>query len=148
MLEGIPQRLVAGRGVARVFGLGRRARSGTLSYMVIVPDVRSKATPHSATTGVSGRYRCHRHDHSLAANAAKLRAIMRFFGLTPTEVARAVGMSRCYVSRVASERDSFVGHAKFFRLLEQRIGVLIQERSSQVFDIEPVAVERPEELLR
>jgi hypothetical protein len=93
----------------------------------------------SIRSTVTGRYCGGNHAPSLAANAAKLRAVMRFFGLTPAEVARAVGVSRCYISRVMSETDCFTGTAAFYRRAEATLGLAIQNRTTQVFAVEPVA---------
>jgi hypothetical protein len=77
---------------------------------------------------------------SLNANVAKLGAIVSLFGLTPTEVAKVVGCSRSYVSRILSQTDPLVGSDVFWRRLEGRLGQVIDQRQRQFFRIAPVNV--------
>ena len=72
-------------------------------------------------------------------NLIRLRAVMALFGLSITEVARAAGVSRPYVSRVMSGDEKLNGGSpKFFRKLEMNLGKLVDGRSGQVFEVEAV----------
>ncbi|NQU11268.1 hypothetical protein HQ590_10785 [bacterium] len=69
---------------------------------------------------------------------------MRFFGLSPTEIAKAAGCSRPYASRLLSPNDSFQGSSEFFRRLETRLGELVAARKTQFFTVEAVPVIDPQ----
>jgi hypothetical protein len=62
------------------------------------------------------------------------------FGLGPTAIAKAGGVSQPHVSRVLSENDPLVGSAEFYRRLESRLGQAIDQRPGQFFRIAPVNV--------
>jgi hypothetical protein len=106
-----------------------------VKYSVSVNPDRSSSTAHQAENRVTERYSIDRPAKAEDSNWRKLKAIVRLFGLTPTQVARATGVSRPYVSRLLNENDRFTGSSTFYRELESRIGVLIDNRSSQVFDL-------------
>jgi hypothetical protein len=78
------------------------------------------------------------------ANVRRLRAICRIFGLGPTAVARAGGVSQPYVSRVLSDGDPFTGNQEFYRRLEGRLGCLIESRTAQYFRVSPTPVRHVE----
>lgn len=78
------------------------------------------------------------------ANVRRLRAISRIFGIGPSAIARAGGVSQPYASRVLSETDPFVGNAEFYRRLEGKLGGLIDRRSAQFFRVSPVPIRRIE----
>lgn len=104
--------------------------------------MRNLDAPQRSRKPVSRRY-CGSDDHRVKAdpNTVKLRVIANLFGLTPTEIAKAVGASRCYISRILSETDPFVGSDWFYRKLEIRLGDLIANRSTQFFQVNAVPVE-------
>ena len=70
-------------------------------------------------------------------NLDRVRLLMRIFGLTISEVAKAGGASRPYLSRALS--GSLVPSPVFWRRLEGNLGRLIDQRGSQFFQI-PVTV--------
>jgi transcriptional regulator with XRE-family HTH domain len=78
------------------------------------------------------------------ANVRRLRAICRMFGLGPTAVAKAAGVSQPYVSRILSDNDPIVGNPEFYRRLEGKLGVLIASRSTQFFRVPPSSIRRIE----
>lgn len=101
--------------------------------------MRNLDAPPSATKPVSGRYSASKgHWVKDDPNTVKLRLIARLFALTPTEIGRATGSIRCYVSRIISENDGFRGSDAFYRKLENRIGDLIANRSTQFFQVNAV----------
>ena len=104
-------------------------------------QMRSLDTPPCATKPVSRRYSASDRHLKDDANTVKLRLIARLFALTPTEIGRAVGASRCYVSRIMSDNDPFLGSDSFYRKVESRIGDLIANRSTQFFQVNAVPVE-------
>jgi hypothetical protein len=97
-------------------------------------------TTQVRSEAVRERYGDDQHHTALVTNAAKLRAIMKFFGLSPTEVAKACGVSRSYVSRIISEGDVFLGGDAFYRRVEQTLGSLVEKRTRQVFAVQPTAI--------
>ena len=66
-------------------------------------------------------------------NLARVRLLMRLFGLTISEVAKAGGSSRPYLSRALS--GSLQPSPAFFRRLEGNLGRLVDQRGSQFFSI-------------
>ena len=72
-------------------------------------------------------------------NLDRVRFLMRLFGLTISEVAKAGGASRPYLSRALS--GSLVPSPAFFRRLEGNLGRLIEQRGSQFFSIPVTACE-------
>jgi len=66
------------------------------------------------------------------------------FGLGPTAVAKAAGVSQPYVSRILSDRDPIVGNPEFYRRLEGNLGTLIESRPTQFFRVPPSSVRRIE----
>ena len=70
-------------------------------------------------------------------NLGRVRLLMRLFGLTISEVAKAGGASRPYLSRALG--GSLVPSPVFWRRLEGNLGRLIDQRGSQFFQI-PVTV--------
>ena len=112
-------------------------------------DHQTDRKPHQRSPeGVTERYGDARQHAVLEANAVKLRAFARAFGLTPTQIARSTGVSRSFVSRIVSEKDPFLGNDAFYRRLEQALGSLVQNRSCQVFAVEPVAADETNGFLR
>jgi len=80
-------------------------------------------------------------------NVTKLRAVMQFFGITVSAIAKATEMSQTYVSRVLSQNDILAGSSGFWSCLEKEVGRLIQEkRQNQIFSVVPVDVVKAEEL--
>jgi transcriptional regulator with XRE-family HTH domain len=97
--------------------------------------------PQIATNGIpahSGRFygKTIKDD----VNVRRLRAICRMFGLGPTAVAKAAGVSQPYVSRILSDNDPIVGNPEFYRRLEGKLGRLIDSRSAQFFRVSPLPV--------
>jgi transcriptional regulator with XRE-family HTH domain len=78
------------------------------------------------------------------ANVRRLRAISRLFGIGPSAIAKAGGVSQPYVSRILSETDPLNGSASFYRKLEINLGTLIGSRQTQFFRVSPSPVRRIE----
>ena len=83
--------------------------------------VNSRYQPQACPTDGDGR------------NLDRVRLLMRLFGLSISEVAKAGGSSRPYLSRALS------GNLKpspiFWRRLEGNLGRLVDQRGSQFFQI-------------
>src|ERR1019366_4277865 len=65
--------------------------------------------PRVATNPVTERYGPPLDPKRSNPNVVKLRAIVRLFAVSPTDIGKVAGTSRCYVSRILSENDAFVG---------------------------------------
>ena len=100
--------------------------------------------PRDATTPVSKRYQ---HQKRVSANTLRLRAVVRLFRLSPNDIAKATGVSRPYVARLLSPNDEFQGSPQFFRVLEAKLGTIIEGRSSQYFTCQAVSVRRVEKVM-
>jgi hypothetical protein len=101
--------------------------------------------PQIATNGIpahSGRF--YGQSTKTDANVRRLRAICRMFGLGPTAVAKAGGVSQPYVSRILSDNDPIVGNPEFYRRLEGKLGGLIESRGTQFFRVSPSPIRRVE----
>ena len=72
-------------------------------------------------------------------NLDRVRLLMRLFGLTVSEVAKAGGVSRPYLSRALG--GSLVPSPVFWRRLEGNLGSLVDRRGSQFFRIPVTACE-------
>ncbi len=72
-------------------------------------------------------------------NLDRVRLLMRLFGLTISEVAKAGGVSRPYLSRALG--GSLVPSPVFWRRLEGNLGGLVDQRGSQFFQIPVTACE-------
>ena len=72
-------------------------------------------------------------------NLDRVRLLMRLFGLTVSEVAKAGGVSRPYLSRALG--GSLVPSPVFWRRLEGNLGSLVDQRGSQFFSIPVTACE-------
>ena len=66
-------------------------------------------------------------------NLDRIRAIMGLFALSVTEVARAGGVSRPYLSRALS--GTLAPSPAFYRQLESNLGRLVEGRHGQVFRV-------------
>ena len=66
-------------------------------------------------------------------NLDRVRLLMRLFGLSISEVAKAGGVSRPYLSRALG--GSLVPSSVFWRRLEGNLGSLVDQRGSQFFSI-------------
>jgi len=104
----------------------------------------SLKSPRKRTSPVSRRYR---HQDRVNANTLRLRALMALFRLTASEVAKATGFSRCYVSRLLSHNDDFTGSPEFYRTLECKMGQIIDSRTSQYFTVPAVSAQRARNVL-
>ena len=100
--------------------------------------------PRDATTPVSKRYQ---HQKRVSANTLRLRAVVRLFRLSPKSISTATGFSRCYVARLLSLNDDFVGSPEFYRTLEAKLGAIIEGRSAQYFTVSAVSVRRVEKVM-
>ena len=89
--------------------------------------VTNRYQPQDAPTDGDGR------------NLDRVRLLMRLFGLTVSEVAKAGGVSRPYLSRALG--GSLVPSPVFWRRLEGNLGRLIEQRGSQFFSIPVTACE-------
>ena len=97
--------------------------------------------PQIATNGIPAHNRrFYGQSTKTDANVRRLRAICRMFGLGPTAVAKAAGVSQPYVSRILSDNDPIVGNPEFYRRLEGKLGRLIDSRSAQFFRVSPLPV--------
>lgn len=74
-------------------------------------------------------------------------AVVRLFKLSPSEVAKATGVSRSYVARLLSCKDDFTGSPEFYRTLECKLGQIIDGRSMQYFTVPAVSVARARSVL-
>ena len=83
--------------------------------------VTSRYQPMDAPTDGDGR------------NLERVRLLMRLFGLTISEVAKAGGVSRPYLSRALG--GSLVPSPVFWRRLEGNLGSLVDRRGAQFFSI-------------
>ena len=101
-------------------------------------------SPCAITKPVSERYRHHQRP---SANRIRLWAIVRLFRLSPSDIAQATGFSRPYVARLLSLNDRFAGSPQFFRVLEAKLGTIIEGRSSQYFTCTAVSVRRVQKVM-
>ena len=108
------------------------------------PRKAPRKCPRAPTKPVSNRYLLHQ---PVSPNALRLRAVVRLFKLSPTEVARAAGVSRCYVARLLSPSDDFQGSPEFYRRLEANLGRVIEGRTSQFFTVPAVSVRRVQKVM-
>ena len=83
--------------------------------------VKKRYQPQACPTDGDGR------------NLDRVRLLMRLFGLTVSEVAKAGGASRPYLSRALG--GSLVPSPVFWRRLEGNLGRLVDQRASQFFSI-------------
>ena len=67
------------------------------------------------------------------SNLDRIKAVMAIFGLSVTQVAKAGGVSRPYLSRALG--GTLKPSPTFFRRLETNLGRLVEQRSGQVFSI-------------
>ena len=89
--------------------------------------VTKRYQPRDAPTDGDGR------------NLDRVRLLMRLSGLTISEVAKAGGSSRPYLSRALG--GSLVPSPVFWRRLEENLGRLVEQRGSQFFSIPVTACE-------
>lgn len=89
--------------------------------------VKKRYQPQDAPTDGDGR------------NLDRVRLLIRLFGLTVSEVAKAGGVSRPYLSRALG--GSLVPSSVFWRRLESNLGSLVDQRGSQFFSIPVTACE-------
>ena len=82
-----------------------------------------------------------------SGNRVRLMTVVTIFRLTPSEIGKATGFSRSYVSRLLNPKDEFSGSPEFFRVLEQQLGAIIEERSAQYFTVPAVSVARARNVL-
>jgi hypothetical protein len=87
------------------------------------------------------------HASRVNGNKIRLRALVQLLRLSPSEIARASGVSRSYVVRVLSPRDGFSGSKEFFRVMESKLGQIIEARTSQFFTCPAVPVARARDVL-
>jgi len=66
-------------------------------------------------------------------NLDRIRVLMKLFGLTVSQISKAGGCSRPYLSRALS--GSLIPSPKFYRVLEGNLGRLVDGRNSQFFAI-------------
>ena len=95
--------------------------------------------PQSPQKPVTGRYSA---QNRVSANTLRLRAVVKLFRLSPSDVAKATGFSRPYVARLLSAKDDFQGSAEFYRILECKLGAIIDGRQSQYFTCPAVSLGR------
>ena len=99
-----------------------------------------ESTPHGLQDPVKTRYQpqaCPTDGDG--RNLDRVRLLMRLFGLTISEVAKAGGVSRPYLSRALG--GSLVPSSVFWRRLEGNLGSLVDQRASQFFQIPVTACE-------
>jgi len=83
---------------------------------------------------------------ALDGNAVKLKALCEFFAIPVSSVAKTCGVSRAYLSRVLSPRDSLQGSGAFWLKVEANLPALVSKRQRQVFQIQHAPVEQVEQL--
>ena len=99
-----------------------------------------ESTPRSPQDPVTGRYQPQdAPTDGDGLNLDRVRLLMRLFGLTVSEVAKAGGASRPYLSRALG--GSLVPSPVFWRRLESNLGSLVDQRGSQFFSIPVTACE-------
>jgi len=82
--------------------------------------------PSASTDPVTRRYKPHANPTDMDnQNLDKARAIIRLFGLNISEVAKAGGISRPYLSRALP--GTLAHSPKFWRTLERNLGRLVEE---------------------
>lgn len=97
-----------------------------------------ESTPRSLQDPVKTRYQPQADPtDGDGQNLGRVRLLMRLFGLTISDVAKAGGSSRPYLSRALG--GSLVPSPVFWRRLEGNLGRLIDQGGSQFFQI-PVTV--------
>ena len=96
-------------------------------------------SPRMRHGAVSGRYS---GQVRVSGNRIRLWAIVRLFRLSPSAVAKATGFSRPYVARLLSRNDDFTASPEFWRMLECKLGTIIDGRASQIFTVPAVSVAR------
>ena len=100
-----------------------------------------ESTPHGLQDPVTSRYQpLDAPTDGDGRNLDRVRLLMRLFGLTVSEVAKAGGVSRPYVSRSLS--GSLVPSPVFWRRLEGNLGSLVDQRGAQFFSIPGADCER------
>ena len=91
-------------------------------------------TPHGLQDPVKKRYQpLDAPTDGDGRNLERVRLLMRLFGLSISEVAKAGGVSRPYLSRALG--GSLVPSPVFWRRLEGNLGILVDQRGSQFFSI-------------
>ena len=99
-----------------------------------------ESTPHSSQDPVKRRYQPKdAPTDGDGRNLDRVRLLMRLFGLSISEVAKAGGSSRPYLSRALS--GSLVPSPVFWRRLEASLGRLVDQRGSQFFQVPVTACE-------
>lgn len=99
-----------------------------------------ESTPHSSQDPVKTRYQPQASPtDGDGQNLGRVRLLMRLFGLTISEIAKAGGVSRPYLSRALG--GSLVPSPVFWRRLEGNLGSLVDQRGSQFFSIPGVDCE-------
>lgn len=84
-----------------------------------------------------------------SSNEIKLRAFVAFFGLSVSAISRETKMSVPYVSRLLSQNGNHIeGSSKFYLAMEKALGKLVQDRQTQIFEVNPVAVSKADDLLK
>jgi transcriptional regulator with XRE-family HTH domain len=68
--------------------------------------------------------------------------VVTLFRLSPSEIGKATGYSRSYISRLLNPKDDFSGSVAFFRTVECKLGQIIDQRASQYFTVPAVSVAR------
>ena len=99
-----------------------------------------ESTPHGLQDPVKTRYQpqaCPTDGDG--RNLDRVRLLMRLFGLSISEIAKAGGVSRPYLSRALS--GSLLPSPVFWRRLEGNLGSLVDQRGSQFFQIPVTACE-------
>ena len=111
---------------------------------VVFPVVRICITREASTTWHPRSRPLRISDN---ANRIRLWAIVGLFRLSPSAIAKATGFSRPYVARLLSRKDDFTASPEFWRVLECKLGTIIDQRASQVFTCSAVSVVRARRVL-
>lgn len=99
-----------------------------------------ESTPHGLQDPVTKRYQpLDAPTDGDGRNLDRVRLLMRLFGLTISDIAKAGGSSRPYLSRALG--GSLVPSPVFWRRLEASLGKLVDQRGSQFFSIPITACE-------
>ena len=78
----------------------------------------------------------------MASNAIKLKALCDVFDISIQAVATICKVSRPLVSRILSETDEIQGSSGFWIKVERSLPAIIEQRKSQMFEIEAVPFDK------
>lgn len=81
-------------------------------------------------------------------NRIRLMALVRLLNLSPSEIGKETGFSKSYVCRLLNPKDhDLSGSPEFWRILECKLGTIINQRASQYFTVPATPVARARAVL-